>query len=30
MSGLQGVGLTVERSTFDPRAEDYMVVATKE
>jgi SAM-dependent methyltransferase len=30
MSGLQDVGLTVERSTFDPGAEDYMVVATKE
>jgi hypothetical protein len=30
MSGMQGVGLTVERSTFDPRAEDYLVVATKE
>jgi SAM-dependent methyltransferase len=30
MSGLQGVGLTVETSTFDPRAENYMVVATKE
>jgi SAM-dependent methyltransferase len=30
MSGLQGVGLTVERSTFNPRAEDYMVVAIKE
>lgn len=29
-SGLQGVGLAIERSTFDPRAEDYMVVATKE
>ena len=28
VSELQGVGLTVERSTFDPRAEDYTVVAT--
>ncbi|GAB3448393.1 class I SAM-dependent methyltransferase [Phycicoccus ginsengisoli] len=27
VSALQGVGLTVERSTFDPNAEDYMVVA---
>lgn len=27
---MQGVGLTVERSTFDPQAENYMVVATKE
>jgi hypothetical protein len=30
LAGLPGVGLAVERSTFDPRAEDYMVVATKE
>ncbi|MDR6865224.1 class I SAM-dependent methyltransferase [Phycicoccus sp. 3266] len=29
-SELQGVGLTVERSTFDPTAEDYTVVATKD
>lgn len=30
LSGLHGVGLTVERSTFDAGAEDYMVVATKD
>jgi SAM-dependent methyltransferase len=30
VSALQRVGLTVEKSTFDPRAEDYMVVAAKE
>ena len=29
-SELRGVGLAVERSTFDPGAEDYRVVATKE
>jgi SAM-dependent methyltransferase len=27
---LQSVGLRVEKSTFDPEAEEYMVVATKE
>ena len=30
VSGLQDVGLAVERSTFAPRVEDYMVVAAKE
>jgi SAM-dependent methyltransferase len=30
LSELQGVGLRVEKSTFDPQAEDYMVVAIKE
>lgn len=29
VSGLGDVGLTVERSTFDPKAENYMVVAAK-
>ncbi|MFC8500836.1 hypothetical protein ACFUC1_00650 [Pedococcus sp. NPDC057267] len=29
-SELQGVGLTVERSTFDPTADNYTVVATKD
>ena len=28
-SELDSVGLTVERSTFDPKAEGYMVLATK-
>lgn len=30
LPGLQDVGLAVEGSTFDPMAEDYMVVAIKE
>jgi SAM-dependent methyltransferase len=30
VSELRGVGLTVETSTFDPSAENYVVVATKE
>ena len=30
VSELRGVGLTTETDTFDPSAENYVVVATKE